>query len=260
MTEPEPNPAFDGGQPPPPKQVAAGVEDPGDRYPFWNWRDLVFIAGLAFVLLLLASIGTGAVLLFGAWHPHAKALGPLVTTFIFYGLFFWLLYAFFKLRYRRPFWRSLAWLPPPPMRISPPAWGVLTAGAVIALGALLRPPQGKVPLEQMLEDPVSIGLTAVFAVTLAPLCEELAFRGLLFPVAARTFGAVAGAAITALPFALLHGPEYGWTWQRVLPIFGVGFAFGWMRYKTGSTAAAAVMHAAYNAMFVVALIASKIHG
>ncbi len=36
-----------------------------------------------------------------------------------------------------------------------------------------------------------------------------------------------------------------------------GAAFGWMRHATGSTKAAALMHAAYNSLFLIALLTER---
>jgi membrane protease YdiL (CAAX protease family) len=146
------------------------------------------------------------------------------------------------------------------LRINALAWGVLLAFGCIVLGALLQTPNEKTPLDQLLADPLSIALMGIFAIALAPVFEELLFRGFLFPLLARSLGPVAAAALAALPFALLHGPEYAWSWQRISIIFLAGFAFGWMRHRSGSTAAAAVMHAGYNGTFVLVLVLSRYGG
>ena len=50
-------------------------------------------------------------------------------------------------------------------------------------------------------------------------------------------------------FALLHGPEYQWAWQQLLVVGLAGVAFGYVRYKTGSTTARrSLLHSAYNVM------------
>ncbi len=224
-----------------------------ERYPFWGYLDLLVLFFLAFVLLFAVS----AVFLFVPWHPAAKAAPVIVSQFVFYLLWFLSVWALIKARYGRPFWRSLAWTQPAGGLAYSAGVGVAVAFLCLLLGAILRPPQIKTPLEQLLQDPVSIGLVGVFAITLGPLCEELAFRGLMLPLLMRTFGVVAGIAITAAPFALLHGFEYAWGWQQLVIIFFAGAAFGWHRYRTGSTAAATVMHAAYNSIFFAGLVAQK---
>jgi hypothetical protein len=107
----------------------------------------------------------------------------------------------------------------------------------------------------LLRDRTSLALVGVFAVTLGPLCEELIFRGFLQPLLARTLGAAAGVVVTAAVFALPHGPQYAWSWQHVLLITLAGAVFGWVRHRSGSTMAAAVMHAGYNLVFFAALAA-----
>jgi membrane protease YdiL (CAAX protease family) len=67
---------------------------------------------------------------------------------------------------------------------------------------------------------------------------------------------VPGIILTALPFALLHGPEYAWSWRHVLLIAVAGCAFGLIRYRTGSTASSAIAHAAYNSTFFAAMLVS----
>jgi membrane protease YdiL (CAAX protease family) len=64
---------------------------------------------------------------------------------------------------------------------------------------------------------------------------------------------------TALPFGLLHFQEYGNSWRHVLLVSLSGIAFGWMRQITGSTKAAAAMHASFNAFqFVLLLMANDL--
>ena len=105
----------------------------------------------------------------------------------------------------------------------------------------------------MLEGPLGLPLFGIFSVILGPVTEELAFRGFFMPLLIRALGAPAGIILTALPFALLHGPEYAWAWQYVLLIGAAGAAFGWVRYGTGSTLASAMMHSTYNLTFFAGL-------
>jgi membrane protease YdiL (CAAX protease family) len=122
------------------------------------------------------------------------------------------------------------------------------------VGALLRTPDLDMPMKRLLSDRTSLLLVGVAAATLGPVCEELAFRGFLMPLLVRSLGAWPGIVVSALPFALLHGPQYAWSWRHLLLIVIAGVSFGWMRHRTGSTAAAAVMHAGYNFTFFVAFV------
>jgi membrane protease YdiL (CAAX protease family) len=233
------------------------AEETPPKYPFWNWADVGTLVALALPLFLLA-LGAVQFLLFAtSWQPHAKAIVPIAVQFLFYGLWFGILYGLIKLRYRKPFWRSLAFISPPNGWARSAGWGVLTAAGSILLAAVLRPPEITTPLEQLLQDPLSVLLMGIFAVSLGPLCEELAFRGFLMPLLTRPLGAVLGVMVTAAPFAVLHGGEYAWSWQPLVIVFLAGSAFGWMRFRTGSTASATAMHAAYNLVFFIGLLAQR---
>ncbi len=85
-----------------------------------------------------------------------------------------------------------------------------------------------------------------------PAWEELLFRGFLFPLLARSLGPWPGIIVTAIPFALLHGAQAQWTWQNLVVIGLAGVTFGFVRYKTGSTIASAMVHAGYNLTLLLA--------
>ncbi len=122
---------------------------------------------------------------------------------------------------------------------------------------LIHTPNVSTPLTDMMQDRTSVILLATFGVTLGPLCEELAFRGFLQPLLVRSLGAVPGILVAAIPFGLLHFQEYGNSWRHAVLIALAGASFGWMRQATGSTRAAAIMHASYNALFFFVLFAQR---
>ncbi len=246
------------GQPPPQPWQAPVPEAPAaapERYPFWSLLDVVFMFAFALPALVAATVLVLGIFTLLPSPRSVRAIQVLAVQFLFWGIWFLALYQLIRVRYGRPFWRSLGWVVPREGLWNSAGLGVATAAGVIFLGVVLRPPQLDSPLMELLRDPSSVVLVGVFAVTLGPLCEELAFRGFLLPWLVRTAGALPAIVTTALLFAALHGPEYGWSWQHVLLITVAGAAFGWVRYRTGSTAAATVMHAAYNLVFFLALLA-----
>jgi membrane protease YdiL (CAAX protease family) len=255
MESQEPQPPLEGGEV---KPAPEGHQPAPDPYPFWGYLDVLLLVSLAVPMMFLAVGIVSGILYLIRWAPLAKAVSPIAAMFLFYGLWFLLLYELIRIRYGRPFWYSLRWIHSPRRIGDCVLWGFIVAMLSIMLAAVLRPPPIKTPLDELLQDPVSIALVGVFAVTLGPVFEELAFRGFLQPLLVRTFGAVAGVLLQALPFALLHGVEYAWSWQRLLPIFVAGAAFGWMRHTSGSTASAAYMHSGYNAaIFLAGTIAQR---
>ena len=244
-SEPQPPPEFEL----PPPYVAPPAPE---RVPFWGYRDLMFLIAVAFILLLLVS--RVASLFF---KGPLGAVQALVVTFAFEGLWFVALYGVMRLGYGRPFWRSLGWLKTSRGFWDAFGWGLLTALICVVLGSLLPTPHIKTPMEELLKDRTSLLLMGFFAVTLGPLCEELAFRGFLQPLLVSTFGAAVGVVLQAVPFAALHGAEYAWSWQQLLVMLLAGSAFGWMRHRTGSTAAATYMHAGFNCVVFMGMLAEN---
>ena len=233
------------------------LEAAAERYPFWSYADLVVFFGLAFPCLLLgAALVKGLLWLFHI-RVHSIALELVPAQFVGYGILFFVLYLLLKLHYRRPFWTSLKWEPARPGVPRTILYGFVMAFAIALLGSVLRIPDAPTPMKELLSDRSSIVLIAIFAVTLGPVCEELAFRGFLQPVLVRSFGAVAGIVLAAIPFGALHLSQYGDSWRHGLLITVAGIGFGCMRHISGSTRAAAIMHAAYNFIFFATLFEQK---
>ena len=83
---------------------------------------------------------------------------------------------------------------------------------------------------------------------LAALAEEALFRRAAFGALER-FGAIAAVLGTAVAFALVHLPAYGFA---ALPVdMGAGLLFGWQRLASGSWTAPAATHAAANMLAVL---------
>jgi hypothetical protein len=242
--------------PPPPPEAPPPPPPEPERYPFWGYLDLLFFAGLVIPSMLIgwAVVKAGMFL----FHIHALRVSELLSEqFLGYGILFCGLLLMFRIEYHRPFWRSLGWT-----RASLPfLWNVIcglaAASLVAVMGYLIHTPNVSTPLTDMMQDRTSVILLAVFGVTLGPLCEELAFRGFLQPLLVRSLGAVPGILAVAIPFGLLHFQEYGNSWRHAALIALAGASFGWMRQATGSTRAATIMHASYNALFFFVLFAQR---
>jgi hypothetical protein len=246
MTEEQPPEA------PPPEPPPSEPE----RYPFWGYLDLLFFAGLVIPSMLIGwAVVKGGMLLF---HIHALRVSVLLCEqFLGYGVLFGGLWLMFRIEYERPFWRSLGWIGAPLPFLWNVICGLAAAFAVAVLGYLIHTPNVSNPLTEMMQDRTSVILLAAFGVTLGPLCEELAFRGFLQPLLVRSLGAVPGILAATVLFGLLHFQEYGNSWRHALLIALAGASFGWMRHATGSTRAAAIMHASYNALFFFVLFAQR---
>lgn len=211
--------------------------------PFWDYFDLGFLISLCLPALLIAVLLVRAL---SRTFPSGKPFQGLLAQLIWYALVFASLYGLLRLRYQRPFWQSLGWRVSLGSAAACLFIGPLLAFTIGFLGVVLRAPQIPLPFDQMAEDRPTLILFAIFVVVLGPLCEELAFRGFLMPLLMRSFGPTLGVVLTGVLFGSLHGPEYLWSWRHVLLVATAGTVFGWVRYKTGSTAAATFMHSTYN--------------
>ena len=144
------------------------------------------------------------------------------------------LYATLKVRHGGAVWRALGWtLPSRRYTFTASFGGALLAAAVILLvqaGGL------RAPL-------VSGWTTAALAASVGPVLEESFFRGCVLPLVARNSGTPAAVILTALVFASFHKPP---TVLHCVCFAVNGVVYGWIRVASGSTAAAALMHAAYN--------------
>ena len=225
---------------------------PAPETPFWNYLDLIFL-----ISVVLPSLFVGALLVraISGILPIVKPSQALLAQLIAYALIFGCLYALLRARYGQPFWRSLGWNVRVPSATLSLLAGPLLAISVGYLGYILRAPEIEIPFRQMLQDRSTLIFFGIFVVGLGPLCEELAFRGFLMPLLMRSFTSVPGIVLTGALFGALHGSEYSWSWRHILLVAIAGTVFGWVRYRTGSTAAATFMHSSYNltqfAFFVI---------
>lgn len=87
------------------------------------------------------------------------------------------------------------------------------------------------------------------AVTVAPLFEELLFRGIGVPMLARRVGIVPAVAITSTVFALLH-----FHLPSLVPLFVMSTAFALAYIRTESILVAFTMHALFNGVNLSMLI------
>jgi membrane protease YdiL (CAAX protease family) len=120
-----------------------------------------------------------------------------------------------------------------------------------------------------------------FGVILAPLTEEIAFRGFLLPALATAYdwlslerspaglrkwemtsshstpAVIFGAVFSSIPFALMHAGQLSHVWGAVGVLFVVSLALSFVRIKTHSVACSVLMHATYNlTVFVGVFIAT----
>jgi membrane protease YdiL (CAAX protease family) len=256
----EPQPLLNAEPPTPlsgaPDLFEAGCVAPGPTLPppvenpVWNGWDVLLIAGLTVVFMVVFQL---AVLLAAhwLWYPQESLADVskqpillIASQFLIYIPVAACMVVLVESKYHVRFWQAIRWNWP---RLE---WRLLALGAAMffVLGLLqsLLPMPKDTPFEHLFDRPRDAYLLSIIAVTLGPLMEELFFRGFMYPVLARRMGVVWGVVLTALPFGLIHLPQYGWAWGAALVIFLVGVVCGVVRAAMGSVGASFLVHAGFN--------------
>ena len=134
------------------------------------------------------------------------------------------------------------------------------------------------PIDQFFLKASDAWVVTFFGVIVAPLFEEICFRGFLVPALAIAYDWVSlprtpesqmrwqstttlsplslifSAIVTSLVFSLIHGAQVGFAWGAMIVLFSVSLILTLVRVKTQSVAASTMVHMAYNAFIFVAMI------
>ena len=247
---------------------------------------LLFVSFTGFLLiiaeLLLVAFGKSPAALVGGvitiQHPKlqiATMAGTYLTTLVAA----WLV---FPTMWHRTFLDGLQW-----------HWATARRqlGQLIALGFVLglivqvvtyfiTAPKS-MPIDEFFLTPTTAWLITVFGTVVAPIFEEICFRGFLVPAFAiaydwlslpRTDEARTGwrmsttltsasllfsAVLSSLCFAMLHAQQVAHMWAALLVLFSVSLVLTFVRVKTQSVAASTIVHGAYNGfVFITVLFAT----
>jgi CAAX protease family protein len=239
------------------------IAPPPVENPVWTGWDVLLIVGLTFVTIVMLQL----MVLLAAQrfvYPHTdlgdvaqKPILLLISQFLIYLAVAAYMVLLVEGRYHVRFWRAIRWNWPRSQ------WKMLALGAVLLLGLNILqnflPMPKDTPFEHLFARPRDAYLLSIIAISLGPLMEELFFRGFLYPVFARRMGVAWGIFLTALPFGLMHLPQYGYAWGAALVIFVVGVVCGAVRAASGSVAASFLVHVGYNGtQMLIAMLAT--HG
>lgn len=229
--------------------------------PAWNGWDVL---RLIFLTIVALFVGVFAVLFIARWrfYPHTPlgdiARIPLVVVAgqsLAYLLVLGYMYILVTRERGRPdFLAAIHWNWPSNIGIYVLAGFVLSVSLQVLAHFLPIPKD--LPIDTFFRTPAEAWALSILSVTLAPLMEELFFRGFLYPVLARGIGIPPAVLLTALAFALLHGAQLMFSWGPVLVIFLVGMVLTMVRAKTNSVAAGVLVHMAYNGTITVAMFAA----
>lgn len=237
------------GSPPPSIQVETpDAPQPPRPRPGWSaWEALPVI--LFMMLLAAASLASGP-------EPkitNASVRAILIVQSCLYAFLLLYVHYIVVLRHRLPFWQGLGW-----RRVNPAFF--LACGLVLAMAVqLLSLPQSKqLPIERLFQTREATLMLALFGTAVAPLVEEIIFRGFIFGAIERSFGLAAAVWTSASLFAAIHVPQLRGGTPQILAIFGVGLALSWTRARAASLAASYFVHLGYNGtLFLMLYVASE---
>jgi hypothetical protein len=158
--------------------------------------------------------------------------------------------------------------------------GLILSFAVQAMSSLSTLPK-HIPIDDFFRTQSDVWFVTAFGILLAPLFEEILFRGFLLPAFAIAYdwlslprtplareqwhsnnlltrpALVFSAVLTSILFAALHAQQIGFAWPVLILLFCVSLILCFVRLRLRSVMASTLIHASYNAtIFLTAFIAT----
>ncbi len=99
---------------------------------------------------------------------------------------------------------------------------------------------------------ISSNILIIVTAVVAPFCEEIYFRGFLYPAFRKNFGVLSALFLTSFLFALAHLEIYSF-----IPIMVIGWMLAYIYEKTKSIFTVIFLHAVYN-LILISIMLGKI--
>jgi membrane protease YdiL (CAAX protease family) len=141
----------------------------------------------------------------------------------------------------------------PALGLRPANWKYIVFGALgtmalsVAVSQFGLQPEGMKQVFEIVRDLHQLALSLLLLAVLAPLVEELIFRGLLYGWLAGRWGRNVGWIVSSIAFAAAHTEP-----AHIILVFPLGLLFGWLRQRTDSLLPSLVAHIANNGLALVA--------
>ncbi len=281
-TTPLPSAPFEQDQPsaPTPPLDLFGIPTPPEprifprRIP--NLGHAVLFLVIALVLIVVGEMLGVALLLASHLIPHhtfyqlyllasSDARISIPVQAFCYGLIAVIVIPVFTVIWNEPFGKGVHWN-------AIEAWrrfwmlallGLAVGFSITFLGDFLPMPANPPITQDMMKSAAGAWLMLVFGLTVAPMLEELAFRGFILPglinsfrwcadhriipqPAADRIGIPISILLTSIGFAFMHSPQVSHAWGPLLLIGIVSVVLCIVRLVMNSVAAGVIVHAAYN--------------
>jgi hypothetical protein len=258
------------------------------------------IAGAATLLVQLLAFGLAVGLHFFPHETNTQLIRDprLLIPAMFFSYFVAAILSIvvFSSIWHRPFAEGVHWDLAPVRRHR---WLLIGAGVVLSIAIQLLsnflPISKELPIDDFFRTPIDVWMIAIFGVFVAPIFEELAFRGFLLPSLASAWDWVAAkrstfqpqppeasytpplqawipaadprwsaaaiifaSILTSICFALLHADQLAHAYAPLGVLFFVSLVLCGVRLRFHSIAASALVHACYNGtIFAMLFIATS---
>ena len=256
--------------------------EPSSRIPHLG-HALLFLVITGLTLLIaeatLLSV-VHPVRLANASIPPKLLLGAEAFTYVASLVLSWFI---FPLLWARSFVFGLHWnLPAAERNLAKLVPLGIALSFIVQLASSLFPTPKSMPMDSFFQTRSDVWIITAFGILLAPLFEEILFRGFLLPAFATAYdwlclprteialvtwqssnshttpALIFSAVLTSVLFALLHGEQTAFTWPVLGLLFCVSLILTAVRIRLRSVAASTLVHASYN--FIVFLAAFILTG
>lgn len=154
----------------------------------------------------------------------------------------------------------------------------LALGVTVAILTSFISPPKSMPIDEFFASAATAWVITLFGTIAAPVFEEICFRGFLLPAIAIAYDWISlpktaeartrwqttttltpaalmfSAVLTSFGFAMMHAQQVAHLWAALLVLFSVSLVLTFVRVKTQSVAASAMVHATYNGFVFLATI------
>ncbi|MGC2399775.1 MAG: type II CAAX endopeptidase family protein [Acidobacteriaceae bacterium] len=248
------------------------------RIPNFGHTVLFFI--VAVIVMLFTSVSVFALAMGFHWFGSETSeqllreprllIPAMAVGYLIAGTIVW---AIFVNLWRQPLGAALHWN----FAVVSRRWPSLLVGGIVLslvvqfLSNFLPVPKS-LPIDDFFRTSADVWMVALFGTFMAPLFEELAFRGFLLPSLASTWDWLRGrkddvspadvsskrdprwsaaalavsCTLTSIGFALVHSDQLAHAWAPLAVLFAVSLVLCFVRLWTNSLAASTMIHATYN--------------
>jgi len=237
------------------------IPHPPEKVPISFYRPLDLL-GLGALFFIFFGLTVSSLMASEADHPvtHVGLITSIAFQFILAGI----VIATISSRIHLMDWLGLRWPNWPWVIVIAPATVIamlVLFGTIQHLGYEewikslgVEQVQDTVKLLQNSNDPVLLALMTAAAVIVAPVCEEVIFRGYMYPLASRFAGRWAGGLFSAVIFGCAHG-----SLASLLPLIIFGLVLVVIYQKTGSLWATIAVHFCFNGTTVAVQFLDRIY-